>query len=94
MHTRDPKPRPTHVQIQSLTDRLMAAERRHEGLSRAVLSLIRRIFRRCQGKPVNRLSRQMTPEEAVDLRATLAAHGMAEDDEESHGGMPQRERAL
>ncbi len=69
----------------------MAAEQRHAGLSRAVLSLLRRIFRRCQGKPVNRHSRQMTPEEAVDLHARMAAHGVP-DDEESRGGRRQREQ--
>jgi len=92
MNTRAPKPRPTHAQIQSLTERLMAAEQRHAGLSRAVLSLLRRIFRRCQGKPVNRHSRQMTPEEAVDLHARMVAHGVVPDDEESHGGTRRRER--
>jgi hypothetical protein len=51
-------------------------ERRTEGLSRGVLALLRRIFRRCQGKPVNRLSRQMTPEEAVEMHACLEAHGI------------------
>jgi hypothetical protein len=52
------------------------AERRHESLSRAVLALLLRIFRRCQGKPVNHLSRQMTPEEAVELHARLESHGV------------------
>lgn len=54
----------------------MATERRSAGLSRAVLSLLRRIFRHCQGKPVNHTSRQMTPEEAVDFHARMAAHGV------------------
>lgn len=59
----------------------MATERRHAGLSRSVLALLRRIFQRCQGKPVNKLSRQMTPEEAVELHARMRAHGIPEKDE-------------
>lgn len=93
MSTRAPKPRPTLVHLRSLEERLVAAERRNAGLSRAVLSLLRRIFRRCQGKPVNQLSRQMTPEEAVELHARMAAHGVAVDDDETRGGTPRRERA-
>lgn len=66
--------------------------RRTTTLSRTVLALLRRIFRRCQGKPVNTHSRQMTPEEAVDLHARMVAHGVKDDDDddESHGGTPRQ----
>jgi type III secretory pathway lipoprotein EscJ len=62
-------------------------------MARAVLSLLRRVFCRSQGKAVNQLSRQMTPEEAVELRARLASHGVAVDDDESRDGNTRRERA-
>jgi hypothetical protein len=54
----------------------MACDRARANITRAVSALLRRIFCRCQGRSVNHLSRQMTPEEAVDLRARLNAHGV------------------
>lgn len=63
----------------------MATEFNQNSLARSLVALMRRIFRRCQGKPVNHLSRQMTPEEAVNFHESMAAHGIP-DDEESRGG--------
>jgi hypothetical protein len=60
-------------------------DRHTSALTRNMLALLRRIFRRCQGRPVNAVSRQMTPEEAVDLHARLAAHGLTDDDESRDG---------
>lgn len=54
----------------------MAFDRVHIHITRAISVLLRRLFCRCQGRSVNHLSRQMTPEEAVDLRARLNAHGV------------------
>ncbi len=63
----------------------MSAEHHQNRIARSLVALMRRIFRRCQGKPVNHLSRQMTAEEAVYFHETMAAHGVP-DDEESRGG--------
>ena len=67
----------------------MATESNQNSLARSLVALMRRIFRRCQGKPVNHLSRQMTPEEAVKFHETMSAHGVP-DDEESRGGKTRR----
>ena len=71
-------------------------DRHRATLSHTVLALLRRIFRRCQGKPVNTHSRQMTPEEAVELHARMAAHGVKDDDDddESRGGTPRKREAV
>lgn len=66
-------------------------ERHTATLSHTVLALLRRIFRRCQGLPVNNKSRQMTPEEAIELHARMAAHGVPDDDE-SRGGTERVKR--
>jgi hypothetical protein len=64
-------------------------------LSRTVLAMLRRIFRRCQGRPVNAISREMTPEEAVELQARMSAHGMhTTDDDESRDETPHRQQAI
>lgn len=65
-------------------------DRHTSNLTRNVLALLRRIFRRCQGKPVNKLSRQLTPAEAVEFHAQMAAHKVPDEDE-SRGGT-RRER--
>lgn len=52
-----------------------------KSMARSLLAILRRIFRRCHGRPVNHLSRQMTPDEAVDLHARMAAHGVPDDEE-------------
>jgi hypothetical protein len=54
----------------------MAFDRVHIHITRAISALLRRVFCRCQGRAVNHMSRQMTPEEAVDLRVCLNAHGV------------------
>ncbi len=54
----------------------MTSELGQSYIARLTVALMRRIFRRCQGKPVNKLSRQMTPEEAVEFHACLDAHGV------------------
>lgn len=66
-------------------------ERHTATLSHTVLALLRRIFRRCQGLPVNKVSRQMTAEEAIELHARMAAHGVPDDDE-TRGGTPREKR--
>lgn len=76
MSNRHPTPRPTHDRLRSLEARVVTAERERKDISRAVVALLRRIFRRCQGKRVNHLSRQMTPEEAISLHVQLQAHGV------------------
>lgn len=55
---------------------MATVDRSRVNIMRAVSALLRQVFCRCQGRAVNRLSRQMTPEEAVDLRARLNAHGV------------------
>lgn len=79
------RPPTTHERLQSLEDRAVATESNQNSLARSLVALMRRIFRRCQGKPVNHLSRQMTAEEAVKFHETMSAHGIP-DDEESRGG--------
>lgn len=54
----------------------MTTENRQDNIGHLLWATVRRIFRRCQGKPVNNHSRQMTPEEAVDFHERMAAHGI------------------
>lgn len=51
----------------------MANERKQSMVSRLACALMRRVFKNCQGKSVNKISRQMTPEEAVDFYEEMAA---------------------
>lgn len=45
-------------------------------IARMARAMMRRIFKNCQGKPVNKRSRQMTPEEAVEFQERMEAHGV------------------
>lgn len=50
----------------------MTAENRQDNMGHLLWATVRRLFRRCQGRPVNNLSRQLTPEEAVDFQEEMA----------------------
>lgn len=72
--------RMTHDRLRSLEQRAMVTETGQASIARAVVALMRRIFRHCRGKPVNTHSRQMTPEEALELHGRLVQHGVIDEE--------------